>query len=191
MKFTPTELPEVVEIVPRRFEDHRGHFSETFRQDLFDREIGAQHFVQENESLSRTVGTIRGLHFQTPPAAQAKLVRCTAGAIFDVAVDLRADSPGFGRWTGVTLTEELGNQLWIPAGFAHGFCTLTPDARVSYKVTAYYSPQHDSGVRFDDPDIAVAWPDVAAPSTISAKDLELPRLSTLPTIFRIQDRTCA
>lgn len=191
MKFRPTELADVVQVLPGRFADHRGYFSETFRQDLFDREIGPQHFVQENESLSRTVGTIRGLHFQTAPAQQAKLVRCSAGAIFDVAVDLRADSPDFGRWVGVTLTEELGNQLWIPAGFAHGFCTLTPDARVAYKVTAFYSPRHDSGVAFDDPEIAVAWPEVADHSTLSAKDLALPRLADLPTLFRMQDTTCA
>nr|WP_298174642.1 dTDP-4-dehydrorhamnose 3,5-epimerase [Novosphingobium sp.] len=191
MKFRPTELASVIEVLPNRFADSRGYFSETFRQDLFDREIGEENFVQENESLSRAIGTIRGLHFQKPPAAQAKLVRCTGGAIFDVAVDLRADSPDFGRWVGVTLSEERGNQLWIPAGFAHGFCTLTPDARVSYKVTAFYSPRHDSGVACDDPDIAIDWPDLADRSTLSAKDFELPRLADLPTLFRIQDRTCA
>lgn len=164
------------EIVPRRIEDERGYFSEIFRLSDFAAKTGVDRFVQDNQSLSVRPGTIRGLHFQGHPSAQGKLVRCLQGSLFDVAVDLRADSPTVGQWVGVTLTPELNNQFWIPVGFAHGFCTLVPNTVISYRVTSYYDPERDFGVAWDDPDIAITWPDLANPETLSAKDRKLPSL---------------
>lgn len=186
MEFNDFDLPGPVEIVPRRIGDERGYFAEVFRQDAFDRHCGAYAFVQENESLSRRVGTVRGLHFQTPPFEQGKLVRCTAGAIFDVAVDLRHGSPHFGRWISVTLSAERGSMLWIPPGFAHGFCTLQPGTVVTYKVTAPYSAAHDKGVAWDDPAIGVIWPSEADADTLSAKDRVQPALQQLPACFEMK-----
>lgn len=183
MEFHRFDIAGPVEVVPRRIGDARGYFSETFRQDLFDTNVGAFVFVQENESLSARTGTVRGLHFQVPPFVQGKLVRCTRGAIFDVAVDLRAGSPTYGRWVAATLTAERGNQLWVPPGFAHGFCTLQPDSVVAYKVTAPYSQPHDKGLAWDDPVLAIAWPAEADPATLSDKDRVQPRLTELPTWF--------
>jgi len=183
MKLSPTTLPDVVEIVPARHADARGYFSETFRLDWFVANVSGLGFVQENQSLSRRRGVIRGLHFQSEPFAQGKLVRCIAGAIFDVAVDIRRGSPHFGRWTAVTLTAEDGNQLWVPPGFLHGFCTLTEDAVVSYKVTAYYSRDNDLGVRWNDPDIGIQWPAEADPATLSDKDARQPLLKELGHYF--------
>lgn len=186
MEFHKFDLAGPVEIVPRRIGDERGYFSEIFRLGPFADHAGKVEFVQENESLSALAGTIRGLHFQTAPFAQGKLVRCTAGAIFDVAVDLRHDSPGFGDWVAVTLTPGLGNQLWIPPGFAHGFCTVLPGSVVNYKVTAYYAPEHDKGVAWDDPDIGVKWPHEADPATLSGKDRVQPALADLPRHFAME-----
>ena len=186
MEFHPFDIVGPIEIQPRRMSDERGYFSETFRANRLLEAIGEHEFVQENESLSHAAGTIRGLHFQTEPFAQGKLVRCLAGAIFDVAVDLRCGSPTFGRWQSVTLSAELGNQLWIPVGFAHGFCTLEPDSVVAYKVTAYYSPEHEGGLAWDDCDIAIGWPDIANLGTLSAKDRVQPRLAQLPELFRME-----
>lgn len=181
-----TALAKVRELVPLRHADDRGYFSEIFRQSAFEVAAGQVSLVQENESLSVRAGTVRGLHFQLAPFAQGKLVRCLAGAIFDVAVDLREGSPTRGRWVGVTLSAERGNQLWIPEGFAHGFCTLLPNTRVCYKVSAYYSAEHDRGVAWDDPEIGVAWPDLADPETLSAKDRAQPRLADLPARFAME-----
>lgn len=183
MQFLSQALPGVVEITPARIGDERGYFSEIFRFDRFSAEIGQVEFVQENQSLSAKTGTLRGLHFQTHPFAQGKLVRCLAGAIFDVAVDLRRGSPHFGQWVAVELTAEKGNQLWIPPGFAHGFCTLLPHSIVCYKVTAYYSREHDKGVAWNDEDIGIDWPKIAGPETLSAKDRDQPRLGELPAYF--------
>lgn len=183
MQFLSLALPGVVEITPARIGDERGYFSEIFRFDRFSAEIGQVEFVQENQSLSAKTGTLRGLHFQTHPFAQGKLVRCLAGAIFDVAVDLRRGSPHFGQWVAVELTAEKGNQLWIPPGFAHGFCTLLPHSIVCYKVTAYYSREHDKGVAWNDEDIGIDWPKIAGPETLSAKDRDQPRLGELPAYF--------
>ena len=185
MEFHHYDLPGPVEIVPRRIGDERGYFSEVFRLAPFVDQVGAVEFVQENESLSAKAGTVRGLHFQTAPFAQGKLVRCTAGAIFDVVVDLRRDSPMFGDWVAVTLTPERGNQLWVPPGFAHGFCTLLPGSVVNYKVTAYYSAEHDKGVAWDDPAIGIEWPAAADPDTLSAKDRVQPLLADLPAYFTL------
>jgi len=178
-----TNLNDVFVVTPERHEDSRGYFSETFRRDWFAAHVADVDFVQENQSLSRSVGVVRGLHFQSAPAAQGKLVRCLAGAIFDVAVDIRQGSPNFGKWTSVILTAEEGNQLWVPAGFLHGFCTLLPDCVVSYKVTAYYDRESDRGVLWNDPQIGVSWPDVANPEMLSPKDKAQPLLAALPGYF--------
>jgi dTDP-4-dehydrorhamnose 3,5-epimerase len=183
MRFRDLSIYGLVEVIPKRHGDARGYFSENFRFDLFRANAAKVEFVQDNESLSAKSGTIRGLHFQTDPKAQGKLVRCLAGAILDVAVDLRQGSPSYGQWESLELRPELGNQLWIPAGFAHGFCTLLPDTLVSYKVTNYYSPEHDRGVRWDDPAIGIDWPDIADSDTLSAKDRVQPLLADLPHAF--------
>ena len=183
MKLRQLAIPEVVEITPSRHGDDRGYFSETFRQDWFSANVADVDFVQENQSLSRSRGVVRGLHFQSAPSQQGKLVRCIGGAILDVAVDIRRGSPTFGKHVSATLTAAEGNQLWVPVGFLHGFCTLTADALVSYKVTAYYDPKSDRGVRWDDPDIAVDWPAFVDPALLSAKDRQQPALADLPTYF--------
>ena len=183
MEFRNFDLAGPVEIVPRKFGDDRGYFSEVYRVDQFVANVGPIDVVQENESLSRRLGTVRGLHFQTEPFAQGKLVRCLSGAIFDVAVDLRSDAPTYGHWISAELSAGQGNQLWVPPGFAHGFCTLQPDTVVCYKVTAYYSPECDKGLAWDDPAIGVVWPTCADPETLSAKDRVQPKLADLPAYF--------
>ena len=191
MDFRSFEIDGPLEITPGKIEDERGYFSEIFRLNSFAERAGRVEFVQDNQSLSVRVGTIRGLHFQTHPAAQGKLVRCLAGRLFDVAVDVRADSPTFGRWISVVLSPDRSNQLWVPPGFAHGFCTLEPDTIISYRVTSYYSGEHDKGVAWDDPLIAVAWPEVANADTLSAKDRSQPGINDLPRYFSMEDSQCA
>ncbi len=171
-------------VIPRKIGDERGYFAETFRADIFAAHCGEHRFVQGNESLSARAGTLRGLHFQTTPHAQGKLVRCTAGALFDVVVDIRHGSPTFGQWVGETLTPDNGKQLWVPPGFAHGFCSLVPDTVICYKVTDYYSAECDRGLRWDDPAIGIVWPDVADPHTLSPKDRQQPLLAGLPEYFQ-------
>lgn len=157
MQITKASLPEVLVLVPRRFEDDRGHFCETWNTKVFSESVGCDvGFVQDNESLSEHAGTIRGLHFQAPPHAQGKLVRCVKGEIFDVAVDFRVGSPTFGQWVAERLSAENGRQLWVPEGFLHGFMTLTPNALVSYKCTALYNSQADGAVRWDS--AGIDWP---------------------------------
>jgi len=180
-------IPGPVAFHPVRHGDARGYFSEIFRADAFAAAVGPIALVQENQSLSAACGTVRGLHFQLNPAAQGKLVRCAAGAILDVAVDLRHDSPHFGQWITAELSADNGHQLWVPPGFAHGFCTLLPDTIVVYKVSAYYSPEHDSGIAWDDPDLAIAWPACADPQTLSGKDRVQPRLAELGPVFSVKD----
>lgn len=180
------EIPDIVVIIPKRRVDSRGYFAETYRQDFTRSLIGDITFVQDNESLSATPGTIRGFHFQSDPFAQGKLVRCVQGALLDVAVDIRIGSPTFGRWIAVELSAANGHQLWIPTGFAHGFCTLVPDTMLCYKVTAYYSAEHDKGLAWDDPEIGVKWPDCADLDTLSAKDRIQPKLADLPSYFQFQ-----
>ena len=191
MEFAEFEIDGPLEIKPRRIEDERGYFSEIFRLNAFLERVPRVEFVQDNQSLSLRAGTIRGLHFQTKPAAQGKLVRCIAGKLFDVAVDLRRESPTYGRWIAQTLSPEEDNQLWIPVGFGHGFCTLEPNTVISYRVTEYYSPENDKGVAWDDPDIGVEWPSIADPDTLSGKDRQQPRLAELPAYFSMDDRRCA
>ncbi len=161
----------VVLVTPTRFEDSRGYFEETFNRDSFADAVGDDvEFVQDNESLSRAPGTIRGLHYQLPPSAQGKLVRVTAGRALDVAVDLRTSSPTFGHHLSVELDHLGGEQLWIPPGLAHGFCTLEPDTIVSYKVTAFYDPEAERSLAWSDPELAIAWPVGPGPVVLSAKD---------------------
>jgi dTDP-4-dehydrorhamnose 3,5-epimerase len=180
---TETAIAGVLEIRPERFSDERGLFSETWNEAEW-RDAGISlRFVQDNHSLSRSPGVLRGLHFQCPPQAQEKLVRVSRGSVFDVAVDIRRDSPTYGRWVGVTLSSEAWNQLLIPRGFAHGFVTLEPDTEVQYKITAPYSPQHELCVRFDDPAIGVNWPIPADRLMLSEKDRLAPVLADLDTGF--------
>ncbi|MFZ2994884.1 dTDP-4-dehydrorhamnose 3,5-epimerase [Sphingobium sp.] len=183
MKFQAYDIAGVTLLTPRHIGDERGYFAEAFRGDLFAQQVGNHHFVQDNESRSAKAGTIRGLHFQSEPHAQGKLVRCTAGALFDVAVDIRAGSPTYGQWVAETLTPDNGKQLWMPPGFAHGFCSLEPDTVICYKVTDYYNAECDNGLAWDDPAIAIFWPDIADPHTLLPKDRKQPTLSNLPAYF--------
>lgn len=176
-------IPGILLITPRHIGDERGYFAETFRADRFAGAAGDWTFVQDNESRSARAGTIRGLHFQSDPHAQGKLVRCTAGGLFDVAVDIRTGSPTYGQWVGETLTPENGRQLWVPPGFAHGFCSLEPDTVICYKVTNYYSAECDKGLAWDDSAIGIAWPEIADPDTLSSKDRVQPRLADLSEYF--------
>lgn len=178
-----TRLPEVKRIIPKRFGDARGWFAETFRADVLGRAGIAVPFVQDNQSFSAPQGTVRGLHFQIPPQPQAKLIRVLAGAILDVAVDIRPHSPTYRQHVAVRLDAESGEQLFIPHGFAHGFCTLTPDVMVAYKVDAYYSPAHDRGILWNDPDLAIAWPVDEAAAILSDKDRRAPRLREAGPLF--------
>ena len=179
MQMTAFDIPGPVLIQPRIISDDRGYFMEAFKDAWFRENIEDVAFVQDNQSLSRQVGTIRGLHYQKAPVAQGKLVRCLKGAIFDVAVDIRPDSPSFGRWVSATLTAETGEQFWVPEGFAHGFCTLRPDTEVFYKVTNPYSRDHDAGLAFDDPAIGIEWPLPISEAILSEKDKVQPPLSSL------------
>ncbi|WP_336511964.1 dTDP-4-dehydrorhamnose 3,5-epimerase [Sphingomonas arenae] len=173
----------VREIRPRRFADERGFFSEVWNAETW-REAGLElQFVQDNHSLSRARGVLRGLHFQSPPFAQEKLVRVTRGSVFDVAVDIRSGSPTFGQWVSVVLSAEAWNQVLVPAGFAHGFLTLEPDTEVQYKVTAPYSAAHDRAIRWNDPAIGIEWPLEEAELTLSAKDQAAPLLAQADTGF--------
>lgn len=184
--FTRLAIADVVLVQPVRHGDARGYFCETYKKPQFDAFGLDIAFVQDNESLSREVGVVRGLHFQTPPMAQAKLVRAVRGAIFDVAVDIRKGSPSYGRWVAATLTAEKGEQLLVPHGFAHGFCTLEPDTIVAYKVDAPYSPPHDAGIRWDDPDLAIDWPLAAGVAILSGKDRVAPLLRDYASPFTFQ-----
>ncbi|OYW61959.1 MAG: dTDP-4-dehydrorhamnose 3,5-epimerase [Bosea sp. 12-68-7] len=179
----PTALPDVKIIQPKRFGDHRGFFSETYSRSAFAEAGITLAFVQDNHSLSAAVGTLRGLHFQAPPFAQDKLVRVPRGRILDVAVDIRASSPDFGRFVAVELSAENWRQLLVPAGFAHGFITLEPGTEVIYKVSAPYSPEHDRGLAFDDPALGIDWGLPAERLTLSDKDRRHPRLADLPRCF--------
>jgi dTDP-4-dehydrorhamnose 3,5-epimerase len=156
---------------------------EEFRADAFHAQVGRIDFVQHNRSYSRAKGTLRGLHFQLDPRAQGKLVRCLQGGILDVAVDLRSSSATFGQHVGIELTAENGHQLWIPPGFAHGFCTLTDDCEVAYLVTDYYSPAHDRGVLWNDPAFGIKWPVAEGDATVSDKDQKQPHLADLGLVF--------
>ncbi|MFZ3150312.1 MAG: dTDP-4-dehydrorhamnose 3,5-epimerase [Anaerolineaceae bacterium] len=175
MEFISTSIPDVILIIPKVYGDQRGFFLETFRQDTFDAACGHTRFVQDNHSGSKQ-GTLRGLHYQLQQA-QGKLVRAVAGEIFDVAVDLRPDSATFGKWVGSVLSAENKHQLWIPAGFAHGFYVVSEWAEVFYKATDYYAPHWERSLRWDDPDLGIQWPLVdGAWPVLSPKDAQAPHL---------------
>lgn len=177
LKITPTALPEVLIVEPRVFGDARGFFTESWNAQAFNEATGNRlPFVQDNHSRSGR-GVLRGLHFQLPPHAQGKLVRCVAGAVFDVAVDLRKDSPNFGRWAGVELSADNHRQLWIPPGFAHGFLVLSDSADFLYKTTDYYAPQAEGSVRWNDPAIGIVWPDSGVEPLLADKDANAPLLA--------------
>jgi dTDP-4-dehydrorhamnose 3,5-epimerase len=178
-----TALPDVKIIQPKKFGDHRGFFSETYNQRAFSEAGIDLVFVQDNHSLSAVVGTLRGLHFQSPPFAQDKLIRVPRGRILDIAVDIRASSPDFGKAVAVELSAENWLQVLVPAGFAHGFVTLEPDTEVLYKVSAPYAPSHDHGLAFDDPALAIDWGLPADRLILSEKDRRHPRLADLPRYF--------
>jgi dTDP-4-dehydrorhamnose 3,5-epimerase len=194
MQIEPFDLPGLALITPARFGDARGWFTESWNGARMAQAGISLSFVQDNHSMSAEAGTLRGLHYQAPPFAQTKLVRCTHGAIWDVAVDVRRGSPSYGHWRGVRLDAETGAQLLAPAGFLHGFLTLTPYAQVQYKVDAGYDAACDGGVAWDDPTLAIDWPlaeaGVAAP-ILSAKDAAQPALAawTSPFDFSREDRT--
>jgi len=177
----PTSLSGVVILEPRKFEDSRGFFAETWhRAKLAEGGVNTD-FVQENQSLSREVGTVRGLHCQLAPHAQAKLVRVVRGAVFDVAVDIRPESPTYGKWTGALLTADNMRQLFIPAGFLHGFVTREPNTEVVYKCSDFYAPTHERSVRFDDPEIGIDWGIDPKDAILSDKDAKAPILRELST----------
>ena len=181
MNVTTTPIDGVLLLEPRVFGDARGFFFESFNQKTFDEATGGQwRFVQDNHSRSAR-GVLRGLHYQLPPHAQGKLVRVTRGAVFDVAVDIRAGSPTYGQWFGAELTGENHRQLWIPPGLAHGFLVLSDEADFMYKTTDYYAPETEGALAWNDPDVAIAWPDTGMPPTLAVKDAAAPRLGAIRT----------
>ena len=180
MNVTETALPGVLHIVPRRFGDARGFFAETWNARVFA-DLGlTMDFVQDNHSLSAEVGTIRGLHFQAPPHAQGKLVRCGQGVLYDVAVDIRRGSPTYGQWVGYELSAENGHMLWVPGGFAHGFATRAPGTEIVYKCTDFYAPEADGAVRWDS--CGIDW-DLTGDPVLSAKDAAAPALADFASPF--------
>jgi dTDP-4-dehydrorhamnose 3,5-epimerase len=183
MEVVATEIPDVKIIRPKRFGDHRGFFSETYNKRALNEAGLDLEFVQDNHSLSGARGTLRGLHFQIPPYAQDKLVRVVRGAVLDVAVDLRKGSPTFGKHVSEIISAEEWNQILVPIGFAHGFCTLEPNTEVIYKVTNYYAPESERGIIWNDPDLGIKWPVSDSEATLSEKDLKLPRFSDLQDFF--------
>jgi dTDP-4-dehydrorhamnose 3,5-epimerase len=180
------DIPGLQKFAPKRFSDARGYFSETWRDRHFREAIAETTFVQDNQSVSRCKGTLRGLHFQKPPFAQGKLIRVVRGSILDVAVDIRKGSPTYKRHLAVKLDASEGAQLWVPPGFLHGFCTLEDETEVFYKVTSYYSPAHDAGVIWNDSDLGIDWPVDSDSVVLSAKDESHPRLRDLPDFFEYQ-----
>ena len=181
MEFIRSDLDGVILVKPEVHGDHRGFFLESYTQAKFAQGGIAVPFVQDNHSCSTQKGVLRGLHFQRPPCAQSKLIRVIRGAIYDVAVDLRKSSPTFGKWRAFELSAENFLMLFVPAGFAHGFCTLAENTEVQYKVDSLYAPAHDSGIRWNDPDLAIEWP-VGEP-VLSKKDAELPFLKNIASPF--------
>lgn len=180
MQITPLAIPDVLLIAPVRHGDERGWFSETFRQSALEEAgFSGGAFVQDNHVRSTTRGIVRGLHFQAPPHGQAKLLRCARGAIFDVAVDIRVGSPTYGRWVGAELSADNARQLLVPEGFAHGYCTLTDECEVLYKVTDYYAPQAEGTLRFDDPAIGIDWTLPREALSANARDAAAPLLADL------------
>jgi dTDP-4-dehydrorhamnose 3,5-epimerase len=184
-----TKLPGILQITPPRYGDSRGFFSETWNARLLSNLGIGTDFVQDNQSLSHTMGTIRGLHFQSPPHAQDKLVRCGRGRLLDVAVDIRKGSPSYGEWVSVELSTENGKQLLIPKGFLHGFVTLEPDTEILYKCSDYYAPECDGAIRFDDPNIAIDWGISPDQAVLSEKDAAAPLFKDFDSPFTYEVTT--
>ena len=182
MKFVKTDLPEVIIIEPTVFGDHRGYFLESFNKKAFEENIGAVKFIQDNESKS-SKGVLRGLHFQKPPFTQAKLVRCIEGKVIDIAVDIRRDSPTYGKHVSVILSEENKKQLFVPRGFAHGFAVLSETAIFAYKVDNNYAPEYDGGIIWNDKDLQIDWNLPENEIKLSDKDAKLPTLNSLDNPF--------
>jgi dTDP-4-dehydrorhamnose 3,5-epimerase len=183
MLVEPLAIPDVKRIVPKVIADHRGAFAETYSKRALAAAGIDVDFVQDNQSMSKAKGVVRGLHFQIPPHAQGKLVRVVRGAILDVALDLRQGSPTYGRHVSALLSAANGVQLWVPPGFAHGLCTLEPETEVIYKLTAYYAPDCDRGLQWDDPALAIAWPVAAGEAILSDRDRNHPTLAELGVVF--------
>lgn len=177
------EIPDVKMVRTRRVSDARGYFCETFQRSAFAEKGILDDFVQDNQSSSDRIGTVRGLHFQRPPFAQAKLIRVLNGAILDVVVDLRRSSPTFGKHVAIELDSETGDQLFVPKGFAHGFCTLRPQTVVFYKVDQGYAPSHDAGLYWADPALAIEWPVTTGAAQVSQKDRSLPGFDQFSAVF--------
>jgi len=185
MNAVPLAIPDVLVLTSAKHGDHRGFFSETYNMRAFAAAGIDAAFVQDNHSMSAEVGTVRGLHFQVPPKAQAKLLRVVKGAVFDVAVDLRQSSPTYGRHVSAVISAEAWNQIFIPEGFAHGFCTLEPGTEVLYKVSDFYAPEAEQGLLWNDPDLAIDWP-AAAGAVLSERDRAWPRLRDLSRVFQYE-----
>ncbi len=185
LKFEETSLPGVFVVTPSVHRDSRGAFAETFRTDRFEERFPGVRFVQDNHAVSAVVGTLRGLHFQVPPRAQGKLVRCVRGKVRDVAVDIRVGSPTFGRHVAIELSADDWRQVWVPPGFAHGYCTLEPDSEIEYKVTDFWSREHERAIAFDDPDLGIDWGVPASQAFLKEADRAAPRLRELPPSFSV------
>jgi dTDP-4-dehydrorhamnose 3,5-epimerase len=186
MQLIETSLPEIKIVVPSRIGDSRGFFSEVWNERDFASHGIEGHFVQDNHVRNPAKDTVRGLHFQIPPAAQGKLLRVTRGSIFDVAVDVRRGSPTFGRHAAAVLSADNWYQLWIPAGFAHGYCTLEGDTEIQYKTTAFYSPAHDRGIAWDDPELTINWPVTRETAILSDRDRHNPPLAEQRDLFEYE-----
>ena len=183
MNIEATEISEVKLFAPPKFGDHRGFFSETYNKMVFENQGLRLDFCQDNHSFSAQVGTLRGLHFQIPPFGQDKLVRVSRGAIFDVAVDIRHGALTFGKWVGRIISAQAWNQILVPIGFAHGFCTVEPDTEVQYKVTAPYAPDQERGISWNDPELGIDWPLGDMGPVLSVKDEDYPDLANSPVYF--------
>lgn len=188
MKIEETKLPGILIIKPDRKGDTRGFFSESYSAKTFSEHGLHTVFVQDNHSLSEHAGTVRGLHFQEPPHAQDKLVRCGKGSLFDVAVDIRRGSPTYGQWVGEELSFENGKQLLVPAGFAHGFVTREPNTEIIYKCSEFYKPEYEGSIKWDDPDIGIDW-GLSETPVLSEKDAAAPAFSALDTPFRFRSQS--
>ena len=187
MKFTPTPLLDAWIIEPKVFQDERGFFLESYLEETFAKQGIPNHFVQDNHARSEKVGVLRGLHFQTAPSAQAKLVRVIQGAVYDAIVDLRQGSPTYGQSFGVELTAQNFKMIFVPSGFAHGYCTMTPGSEVVYKVDARYAPPQEGGIIWNDPDLQLAWP--TQNPILSDKDQKLPRFRDFSSPFVYEPKT--
>lgn len=183
MRIVDADIAGVKVLHADKHADRRGFLSETFRASALEAAGMPSSFVLELHTSTVTAGTIRGLHFQVPPRAQAKLIRVVRGAIHDVVVDLRRASPTYGKHVAVELSAQAWNQLFVPVGFAHGFCTLEPSTEVVYRITEYHSPEHERGLVWDDPGLGIRWPAVADRALVSDRDLQFPRLADLPAFF--------